>query len=104
MFSILPFIQSQIEIPINVLEAIEFLLFYHSSEFHKHFEKSVSILTSQLKDFTYEVLNSFSYEIPEKIFSSNSLKISNDDFLFNLNFLRSYFVIHRRKLQNISIN
>jgi hypothetical protein len=84
--SILSFIQSQIQIPSNVYEATEFLQFYHCNELKEYFEKSVSILASQLEEISFEVLNSFSYEILEQIFSSKDLKIPNEDFLLTLIF------------------
>jgi hypothetical protein len=82
--SVLPFIQTQIKIPTNLSEANEFLRKYCHSGLREHFEKSISILAKQLKEISFEILNSFSHEILEHIFSSRLLKVPNDDFLFEL--------------------
>jgi hypothetical protein len=82
--SVQSLIFSQIQIPTTLSESLLFLKQYYCKDLEEHIHESISILSSQLKDVSSEELNSFSYEILEQIFTSKSLKIPNEDYMFEL--------------------
>jgi hypothetical protein len=78
------FLSSQIKIPESFSESIQFLQNSFCSYLKEHFVQSISILSSNLREVSFDILNLFSIETLEMIFSSEELRIPNEDFLFQL--------------------
>jgi hypothetical protein len=86
--SLLRLISDKFPVPQTISESIKFLqrvkLVHYSSSLTEHFSKSISLLAKNLTEIPLEVFNSLSLSVLENIFSSEYLRIPNEDFLFEL--------------------
>jgi hypothetical protein len=82
--SLFSFLTQAISVPSTLEESMQFLSYFHCSDLSQHFKQSISIVSSNLKQIPFDFLKSLSFSTLESIFSSSTLKIPNEDFLFEL--------------------
>jgi hypothetical protein len=82
--SLFSFLTQAISIPSTLEESMQFLSYFHCSDLSQHFTQSISVVSSNLKQIPFDFLKSLSFYTLESIFSSSTLKIPNEDFLFEL--------------------
>jgi hypothetical protein len=78
------FITTQLPIPSTVDESINFLQYHHCSILDNYFKKLISIISEKFTEITFDILKTFSFYILENIFSSTTLQLPNEDYLFSL--------------------
>jgi hypothetical protein len=82
--SLFSFLTQAISVPSTLEESMQFLSYFHCSDLSQHFTQSISIISSNLKQIPFDFLKSLSFYTLESIFSSSTLKIPNEYFLFEL--------------------
>jgi FtsZ-binding cell division protein ZapB len=80
------FISKSLPIPSTIQESITFVIMPNSESFNQHFNQSVSVLSSNFDQLTFDQIKSLSNSCLEQIFSSDSFQIESEDHLFNLIF------------------
>jgi hypothetical protein len=80
------FLSSYIPIPNTLEESLSFLKNSFSFLLKEHFQQSISIISKNLSNISFENLNSLPIHVLELIFSNDQLQIPNEDFLFLLIF------------------
>jgi hypothetical protein len=82
------FLSKSLSIPQTIPESIQILKHItqidDSSPLKEHILQSISIISSSLNEVPFEILNSFSLSVLESIFSSEDLRIPDEDYLLTL--------------------
>jgi hypothetical protein len=82
--SLYQFINEKIPMPMNLVQALDFLSHSYSFHFDRQFHHAIEILIKYFDQLTVELLNPLSNIVLNKLFLSPKLIIEDENYLFKL--------------------